>query len=122
MADGITVTHQVTAVKGSMNFDTGGLSFTATQTNGRFSAGVQDIGTTHEQVVIGSDIVAAGVSSFKNIDATNYVELGVVVSATFYPLVKLLPGESYPLRLATNTFYARANTAAVKLQFVVNDA
>jgi hypothetical protein len=39
-----------------------------------------------------------------------------VVAATFYPLLKLKPGEVAVCRLATTTFYAKANTAAVNLE------
>lgn len=69
-----------------------------------------------------------------NLDTTNFVEVGIrePSSGFFYPLLELLPGESYVFRLSrnlleeytgagtgtsapTNEFYAKANTAAVVL-------
>lgn len=78
----------------------------------------QDIGfATHEALAIPSDVASLGVTMFENCDATNYVEIGVVVSATFYPSMRLLAGEAFPMRLSPAvTYYAKANTAAVKLR------
>lgn len=81
-----------------------------------FADAVQNIGTTYEQIVIPAEVATAGYAFFRNLDATNYVEIGVVVAATFYPLLKLKAGEVAVCRLATTTFYAKANTAAVNLQ------
>jgi hypothetical protein len=62
-----------------------------------------------------------------NLDSTNYVEVGVLVGATFYPMLELLPGETYVVRLSRNLQYGptgtahtqdlhlRANTASVKV-------
>lgn len=89
------------------------------QATPRYSANVQAIGTTYEAVVIGSDIGTPGMAVFVNTDATHYVEIGVEVASTFYPLLKLKPGESAQSRLATGTFFARANVAAVNLETIV---
>lgn len=84
------------------------------------SANTQTIGTTQEALVIGSDIAVPGVAYFRNIDPTNYIELGLVVSATFYPFAKIKPGEAYVLRIAAGAaYYAKANTTAAKLDNVV---
>jgi hypothetical protein len=74
----------------------------------------------HEAIAMG-DVATAGWAWFENLDDTNYVELGVVVSATFYPFAKLKAGEGFPLRLGTNTPYAKADTAAVKLKYEIYD-
>lgn len=119
MANEITASTSLTLNNGSVS--TGDSSSkTISQTTPRFMAGVQNIGTTQEQISLISDISTPGLASFKNMDATNYVEIGVVVSGTFYPLVKLKPGDpAAQFRLATGTFYARANTAAVDLQYTI---
>ena len=85
------------------------------------AGGVQKIGTTHEALVMG-DIGTAGWARFMNIDATNYVELGIVTGGTFYPFAKLKPGETFPLRLGTNAPYAKANTAEVNLEYLIIEA
>lgn len=82
------------------------------------AGGVQKIGTTHEALVIG-DIGTPGWARFLNIDAVNYVELGIVTGGTFYPFAKLKAGESFPLRLGTSAPYAKANTAEVKLEYLI---
>lgn len=84
----------------------------------RTDGGVQDIGTgAHELLAIGSDFGTAGWASFLNLDATNYVELGLDSGATFVPFVKLLAGEFCVVPLSTKLVYAKANTGSVKLKF-----
>ncbi len=68
------------------------------------------------------DVSTLGVALFRNLDATNYVEVGIDVAAAFYPFVKLLPGEAWPMRMGTLAPYAKANTAAVRLQYDIYDA
>lgn len=80
------------------------------------SNGVQEIGTSHELVSI-TDITNKGFVYFGNLDSTNFVEIGVDVTASFYPLAKLAAGESAVLRLSPSVaVYAKADTAAVKLE------
>jgi hypothetical protein len=115
----------------------GRLSFTLAVTKGGYSdtrtvtttydvsavpiaSGVTPVTTTAAALDL-SDVATLGVALFKNLDLTNYCELGVYVSSTFYPFAKLKAGESYPVRLAmANTaLYARANTATVNLEYRV---
>ena len=82
---------------------------------------VQNIGTTYEAVTTG-DLAGAGWAMFANLDSTNYVELGVEVTSTFYPLVKISAGaKAGPFELSDLTFHARANTAAVDMRKVMLD-
>ncbi len=76
---------------------------------------VQTIGTTDETIVP-VDITAAGYAYFKNLDPTNYVELG---PATTVYMIKLKAGQACVLPLKTGTVYAKANTAAVKVQWML---
>jgi len=93
-----------------------------TQTNQGHASGCQTIGTTQEVLVV-TDISTSGVGYFMNIDATNFVQLGVYVSATFYPLVRLLAGEVATFRLDTGaTIYAQADTASCQLVYKINEA
>jgi hypothetical protein len=82
---------------------------------------VSDIGTTEEAIPLG-DVATPGYSFFQNLDATNYVEIGIVVSTVFYPVLKLLPGEAQCFRFSTNPPYAKAHTASVKLESWINAA
>lgn len=81
--------------------------------------GVQNVGTTHEVLEV-SGLLNLGMAYFKNLDDTNFVDIGVDVAATFYPLIRLLPGESTVFRFtATSTPYLKADTAAVRVQAAV---
>lgn len=86
------------------------------------ASGCASIGTTQEALVL-QDVSSLGWARFENLDTTNYVEIGVVVSATFYPFIKLLAGEFVFTRLGTAVVpYARANTAAVQLDYEIFQA
>ena len=81
--------------------------------------GVQNVGTTHEVLGI-SGLLNLGIAYFKNLDETNFVDIGVDVASTFYPLIRLLPGESTVFRFtATATPYLKADTAPVRVQGTV---
>lgn len=68
-------------------------------------------------------LTALGLCEIQNLDPTNYVELGVKPAATFYPVIKLLPGEKYVFRLTTGiTPHVRANTAACALSIEIYNA
>ena len=77
---------------------------------------VQDIGfAAHEALTIPADCAGIGAGIVKNLDPTNFIELGVDVSATFYPLIKLLPGMCLPVYFAIDAVYAKADTASCQL-------
>ena len=88
-------------------------------TSGVFAVPTTAAGTAFDV----SDLTAnGGFAYFKNLDATNYVEIGVQVAATFYGLVRLNTGEAAIFRIADRTnFFARANTAAVSLEYFTID-
>lgn len=76
----------------------------------------------------GTQITTTGVTTpgytwVKNIDATNYVEVGPVVAGTFHPMAKLKPAEEMVFRFATGAaIWIKANTAACDcLAIVLND-
>ena len=79
----------------------------------------QTVGTSHEALVLG-DVASCGATYVLNTDATNYVDIGVEVTGTFYGLVRLMPGKyAFLPRLATNTPFARANTSSVNLEYYI---
>lgn len=65
-----------------------------------------------------SNLSGVGWLFVKNLDATNYVELYTATSGTAF--AKLLPGEIFMGRLAAaiTAPAAKANTAAVKIQYL----
>jgi hypothetical protein len=122
MADEIRANLSLTVTKGSLSLSKL-FNDTADMAGTKYSAGCQSIGhAAHEALVVSGDIATAGWAYFRNTDATNFVQVGVDVSTAFHPLVKLLPGEACVLRLATTAVYAKADTAAVDLDYVVFEA
>ena len=79
-----------------------------------FTHVVQEIGTSDELIVIGSDVATWGYVYLKNLDSTNYVEVGLTSSYS----IKLKAGEVAMFRAAA-ALYAQANTAAVDLEIIV---
>jgi len=76
---------------------------------------VQEVGTSEETLAIG-DCATVGYMIVKNLDATNYVELGV---STGVYHVKLLAGESALIRWNdASAIYALANTAACDVEYI----
>lgn len=118
MANEISVSQSISVTKSNLKFNKSE-SYRATLAGTVYDAAVQNIGTTYEQVSV-SGIGTAGLTHFKNLDTTNYVEIGIEHSGTtFVPFLKLKAGESAVVRLATATIFAKANTLAVNLEYRV---
>lgn len=118
MANEITVTTRFQLRKGSLTCSkqaTTRADFAGTH----YAANTLSIPTTSAgtSLAIGANVATAGCGYLVNTSDTNYVEIGVQVSGTFYPVMKLKPGECFPIRAATTALYARANTAAVDLEY-----
>lgn len=92
-------------------------------------SGVKNVATTAagtEIVPTSSGLANGGVYFFRNLDATNFVQVGQGPSGSFDAMIKLNPGEYAIGRLPTDmptgtAVFAVADTAAVDLQFVVFD-
>jgi hypothetical protein len=119
MSAEIKATIGLTATKGELSLAVATTTKSIDMTGTTYSDVGQIVGTTYEALTIGSDVGTEGWTYFKNLDATNYVEVGVEVAAAFYPLIKLKPGEAALCRLAVGTVFARANTSSVKLRALV---
>lgn len=119
MANEITVNHTLRYSKNGISLNR---SYTkqVTQTGNNYVAGVQNIGTSHELIVLG-DVATPGITELLNIDSTNYVEIGIVTGGVFYPLTKLMPGEPQQFRFGTTAPYAKANTGTVRLEYTIFD-
>ncbi len=78
----------------------------------------QIIGTSAEMIQFG-DVVALGVAIFRNLDTTNYLDIGPYdtgSAGTLIPCIRLKPGEEWVIRITpATTWGAIANTAACKL-------
>lgn len=87
-------------------------TLTVTMTGTDFVVDTQDIGTSDEAITKG-EIGTLGWCLIYNLDATNYVEIGLTSSYT----VKLLAGQ-YCLFPAAAALFGKANTATVKIKKV----
>jgi hypothetical protein len=117
MANEITLQLKMTVAKGFLAHreDPGTLLVDMTGTNA--TGGVQAIGTTGETLSV-TDLGTAGYAYFRNLGPTNFVELGTGTT-TFVAFARLKAGEAAILRLGTTAPTARANTAAVNLQYYI---
>lgn len=125
MANEISVTTNLTATKGNLSFARS-VTTNATMNLARKGDFVQSIPTTAAgtALTIPAGVTTNGWTLFRNLDATNYVEIGSQTGGTtFLPVGRLNAGESALFRLAQGvSIYARANTGAVDLEAnVLND-
>lgn len=76
----------------------------------------QSIGTSDESVSLNTDLSSLGYMQIRNLDSTNYVELGYT-SGTYF--AKLKAGEACVFRAGSglSTLHAKANTAAVDIEY-----
>lgn len=122
MANEITVTTGFQVVKGSLSVQIAPTTFQADMAGTRVIRNVQSVGTTHEALTVG-DLASAGYCTITNLDATNFAELGVDVSGTFYPVVRVDAGKKAgPFRLSSLTRHVQADTAAVNLDITIAEA
>ena len=122
MANEITAAASLTCTKAGATV-TGNTTLQITLTNNATYADTQEIGTSVEQVVFSAGAIAEGITYIwlKNIDTTNYIEIGNAALAVIYG--KLLAGQFglYPVNKAAASdpgIYARANTANCNLKIV----
>lgn len=79
----------------------------------------QEVGfAAHEALDVG-EITTVGWGYFRNLDSTNYVEIGIDDGGSFEAVVKLKAGEFCFCRLASNAPYAQADTGAVDLEYML---
>lgn len=104
-----------------MDFSPGTLQFDMSGNNGDGHR-IAVVPTTHGAVPIPTDVGTEGYAYFRNLDASNFIQIGVEVAATFYPLVKLKAGRVAVFPLAIQGAFWKADTATCRVQYgVVED-
>lgn len=85
---------------------------------------VQSIGTsTNCEFVALGDVTTAGLTWFRNMDSTNYIDIGTGTGTSFVAFIRLGPGKPALCWLhPTNAPSAKANVAACNLWYQVNSA
>lgn len=107
--DGGNLVDEMTAIVNS----------TISQSNALVYENTQAIGfAAEEAIVVGADISDPGWFYARNLDATNYVQVG----STGVPLAHLKPGEECMFRMVNGiTLYAQANVGACNLRVKIYD-
>jgi len=122
MADEITTKVQVTCAHGDWSFSRT-VNKTSTQATAGQYTNAQAVGTTHEALALPADISAKGIVLLVNQGPTNYAEIGVDVSGTFYPLGMLPLGVPTLFYMASGaTPYVKANAAGIVLDVSILSA
>ena len=119
MANEITKTVSLSFAKGTISAVTfAEASKNVTVSGSRYHRAVQNIGTAEEAIGLG-ELSTLGWGMFKNLDATNYVELRVATAGAKF--AKLKPGESCLLRLGSGITapFAISDTAACNLEYMI---
>jgi len=81
----------------------------------------QSIATSATLIDLTGVTGAPGNFAIRNLDATNYIEIGGDSGLTVFK-IKLSPGQSCMFQPSSGTIYAKANTAAVLIQKLAIDA
>ena len=124
MANEISISTRLFARKSFFNVDHNVGTVTADLSGSTSAAGIVSIPTSAGGTALSLDGITTatmGYAFFRNIDATNFVQIGVRdASSNFLAFAKLKAGEVAIVRMnQTNPPYALANTAAVVLQFTI---
>lgn len=116
MANELSLTITATETKNGVTF-TKNFTKTVTVTGNSPIANIQAVGTADETLAAG-DAGSGGYIIVKNLDGTNFVELGHT-SGTYN--VRLKAGEIACFRAGTDltTIHAKANTAGVLLEYLL---
>lgn len=94
-------------------------SFTVDQSGDKYQAGVQIVGTTEESLDKG-DIGTIGYIAFKNLDTTNYFQIGITTGV--YSL-KCLAGKGGVIPWNSSTApLVKANTSSVEVDYLMIEA
>jgi hypothetical protein len=101
MANEITVNCALNITAGNLKFRSQPTSFRADITAGAMGpspgAFTAALAGTHVDF---SALTTPGMCVIRNFDTANYVMVGIHDGTEFYPLLELLPGEAYALRLS----------------------
>ncbi len=139
MSDEIRVTSSLFIAKDNLTYNSLPTAFTANMSgSGGPSPGVLNVTTSGRNVSF-SELTSAGLMRIQNQSTTVAVRWGVHDGATFHPVGKLLPGETYIFRLdpdlgeeeadtgtgtsaAINSFYVKAVGGTAKVLVEAFDA
>jgi hypothetical protein len=119
MSDEISMQFQISLTNGTLKDSYSGTQLGADQVTAALVRNVQTIPfATHNALDLGS-VVTPGWTVFVNLSATDFVQVGIDVGSVFYPFLTLDPLEQMMCHLATTAPYAKADTGAVDLFYII---
>jgi len=119
MADELSVSARLTFGKSSASVKTA-YNLQIDVTGDSYTKAVQSVGITPEEILTEhGDLATSGYVIVKNLDATNYVEIG---ATTGVYTIKLLAGEIALWRHNSANIYAKANTASCLVEYTIIEA
>lgn len=119
MANEIKISSQLRFIKGGVKITVGTANHYVDVSGDHSVHNTQEIGTNAEALGVG-EIGTVGYCWFRNMDGTNFVEIGYNDVGGFMNVIKLKAGEECgPVRLGQDAPYAKADTAAVDLEYVI---
>lgn len=123
MANEITRTTSIRVSNGESVESFGPFTERLTQAAIGIEGGIQIVGTSEEVLSVHADVTTLGVTAFKNLDTTNYVDIGPESGGAMVALIRLKAGETASMRLKPGVVIrGQANTSAVKLKkFILQD-
>ena len=103
MADEVTIRVEMNVLKDNLDYRMRPNSFSGDMNgaaNGPSPGAV--LATVTGTNVDFSQLTTPAYCRIQNLDTVNYVEVGIWDGLKFYPLLEILPGETYPMRLSRN--------------------
>lgn len=114
----ITITPNMSIEKGSFRHAPSLAQFQEDMASDERSADIQSIPTTAAGTAINfsSSLTGPAVGYWRNLDDENFVDIGRQVAGVFYACDRIEPGATYPIKIATLSLFALADTAPVALE------
>jgi len=119
MASEITVTMSLLALKGSVTATMSDSAKAYDMTGTKVLHNVQNVGFAAEEALGMGDITSPSWAYFRNLDATNFVEIRAATGES--DLIKLKPGEHACFPLVATAPFVQADTAAVDLEYIITE-
>ena len=119
MSDEITVSTILACTNGDFRFDRRVNAVKVDQAAQGSVGGIQVIGSGAHEAIATGDLTTEGWAIFRNLDDTNFVDVGIDVSSVFKPVFRLKAGEPAIVRVSTDALYAQADTADVNLEYTI---
>ncbi len=117
MANEATVTTSLQFAKGTVDLTLSDAALTFDVTGTRYIRGVQSVGFSAEEALDMGDITDPGWAYFRNLDATNFVEIARATGES--ALIRLNAGESCCFRLIATAPFVQADTGSVDLEYMI---